>query len=225
MSETSEVHLSSVTKESGEILFIYAAKYSVYALYRPDRRKQIYLAVCDKRLYIERVDVLEVPEWFFDYTSLSFFKPRNQDEISFPGVVTVGEVSNRFELLQSGEASFSGATDSFDPSVKQTHHLLPALSCFDVSHGIQHREKFYFVGIDKHELTDQHPVYGVVDMVSGKLETVYYLYSDVGEIVPSCVTIDAHERLVYVVGKTNVFDQNDSVIDHIPYIEAFMLRI
>lgn len=62
-------------------------------------------------------------------------------------------------------------------------------------------------------------------MVGGDLETVYYLYSDKGEVVPSCVTIDAHERFVYVAGKTIVFDQNDSVIDHIPYIEQFMLRV
>lgn len=220
-----EIHLSSVTKESGEILFIYADKYSVYVLYRPDQRKQLYLAVCDKRLYLERVDVMEVPEWFFEYSSVRFFKPKNyNDEVSFPGVVTTPEDINRFEIFQSGEMSFSEAPDSFDPMVKQAHLLLPVLETFDVTHGIQHREKFYFVGIDKEEPGNQHPVYGVVDMVSGALETVYYLYSDKGEIIPACVSIDAHERVVYVAGKTNVFDQNDSVIDHIPYLEQFMLR-
>lgn len=225
MSEVQEVHLSSVTKESGEILFIYADKYSVYVLYRPDRRKQLYLAVCDKRLYIERVDVLEVPEWFFEYSTVRFFKPKNQDEISFPGVVTVGETITRFEMYQNGEVEFTDELGSFDLAVKQTALLLPVLETFDVVNGIQHREKFYFVGIDKQDLDNQHPVYGVVDMVGGNLETVYYLYSDKGEVVPSCVTIDVHERFVYVAGKTIVFDQNDSVIDHIPYIEQFMLRV
>lgn len=219
-----EIHLASVTKENGEILFIYTDKYSVYVLYRPESRKQIYLAICDKRLYIERVDILEIPEWFFDYSSLRFFKPRNQDTVSFPGVVTVGDETIRFEMFQSGEITFSGEANSFDPTVKQAHLLLPVLEPFSVIHGIQHREKFYYVGIDEQDEDNTHPVYGVVDMVSGELETLYYLYSDKGEVDPACVTIDTHERVVYVVGKINVFDQNDSVTDHIPYIEQFMLK-
>jgi len=219
-----EIHLASVTKENGEILFIYADKYSVYVLYRPDQRKQVYLAVCDKRLYIERVDVLEIPEWFFEYSSVRFFKPRNQDEPTFPGLVVLKDKTMRFEMFQSGEVKFTEDTGTFDPSVKQTHLLLPVLEPFSVTYGIQHREKFYFVGIDKQDDDNWHPVYGVVDMVSGELDILYYLYSDKGEVDLTCVTIDVHERVVYVVGKTIVFDQNDSVIDRIPYIEQFMLR-
>lgn len=221
-----EVHLSSVMKESGEILFIYSDKYSVYTVYRPYLQKKMFVAICDKRLFIERAEYLELPEWFFNYSSIRFFKPKisNESDISFPGVVVVDGVTYRFELKPGEESVLSEMEEGFDPTAKQAHLLLSVLNNFEVIHGIQNRERFYFVGIDQSVLEEEHPVYGVVDMLSGKLETVYYLYSDIGEIHPACVTIDFHERNVYVVGKMKVFDNADVVVDEIPYLEQFMLK-
>lgn len=222
----SEEHITSVTKESGEILFVYADKYIVSVVYRPFEQRKIFLATCDKGLYIERAEYLEFPDWFFGYESIRFFKPKqsNEGDITFHGVVNISGINCRFEVKPGDEASIVEMNDTFDPSAKQAHLLLPVLETFDVTHGVQNREKFYFVGVDKENPKEVHPVYGVVDMVSGKLETVYYLYSDMGEIVPSCVTIDFHERTVYVVGKMNVFNNENVVVDEIPYIEQFMLK-
>lgn len=220
----SEEHLTSVIKENGEILFIFADKYSVYTVYRIFGENKAFLVVCDKRLFIERAEYLEVPEWFFGYTTVRFFKPKQyNDEITFPGVVEIDGKMYRFEIKEGEAVKLQEMTSEFEPTVKQTHHLLPVLETFEVTHGIQNRDKFYFVGIEQEDPEACHPVYGVVDMLSGELETVYYLYSDAGEIEPACLTIDFHERNVYVVGKTKVYNR-DTVVAHKPFIEQFMLR-
>lgn len=216
-------HLLTVCKEEGEFLFIYCDKYNVYTLYRPQQGDKLFLATLDKGLYIERAEVIDVPREFLSSKGLRFYKPIvNDDGIRFIGRYKVDNEDYLFSITE----------DSFDkePSVRPpedrldvNYNILPVLDNFSVTHGLQKLGKLYFTGIDR-TTDEEHPVYGVVDLLSGKLETVYYLYSDLGEIVPSSVSLDSHELTVYVVGKIVEYDSEDLPVRNTPYIEKFFYR-
>lgn len=220
----SEEHLLSLLKESGEILFAYCDRYNFYMVYKPYGEKVLYLVTCDKGLYISGVDRVDMPDGFFAYRNIRWFKPTvNQTgKVQFSGLVINSEGSYRFSFDESGEQGF----DRFNKDLKENNffNLLDALKNVEVVHGIQRGEKFYFTGIDCEPDNGEHPVYGIVDLTSGKLERVYYLYSDDGEIETSAVAIDPFEHTVYVVGKTLKVDDQGKVIDQLPYLEKFFYR-
>lgn len=219
----SEEHLLSLLKESGELLFVYCDRHNFYSVYKPYGEKVLYLATCDKSLYLSGVDRIEMPDEFFDYRSIRFFKPvSNSGVLQFPGLVTTDNGSYRFSFDETNNVQF----ERFDKDLKDTNacNLLPELKNTEVTHGVQRGEKFYFTGIDLEAENGEHPIYGVVDLTSGKLETVYCLYSDLGEIETAAVTIDPYEHTVYVVGKILTVNETGKVVDHIPYLEKFFYR-
>lgn len=218
-------HLIELTKESGEILFVYSDKYSVYVIYKFNTGNRLFLVITDKGLYFERVEELEVPESFSRRTGIRFFKPQNLDKgsVRFEGYTVIDEEGYHF-AIDNGKVTLTNAGKSKKEILPVSYSILPVLSKFKIGHGIQKLGKFYFIGTEHEEKDSEHPVYGVVDLASGKLETIYYLYSDLGEIVPACLSIDTHELTVYVSGKTVVYDDNNKVVDTMPYLEKFFYR-
>lgn len=222
---STENNLIELTKESGEILFVYSDKYNVYVIYKFNTGNRLFLVIADKRLYLERVEELETPESFSRRTGIRFFKPQNLDKgcVKFDGYTVIDGEGYHFTIDQ-GKVVLTKSEKSKKEILPVSYSILPVLSKFKIGHGIQKLGKFYFIGIDREDKDSEHPVYGVVDLASGKLETIYYLYSDLGEVVPACLSIDTHELTVYVSGKTVVYDDNNKVIDTIPYLEKFFYR-
>ena len=224
MSEGKETNLLAVLKESGEILFAYCDRHNFYTLYKPYGEKVLYLAICDKSLYIVGVDRVEVPKEFFDYRSLRFFRPVEQGGvITFAGLLTRSDGVYKFSFNEAGRVAFEKADKTFQ-AANANCNLISQLQGIKITHGVQRGEKYYFTGIDEEPENGDHPVYGVVDLTSGKLETVYCLYSDFGEIETSAITIDPYEQTVYVVGKICTVNEQQKVVDQIPYIEKFFYR-
>lgn len=219
-----EVHLLSVLNESGEFIFAYCDKHHFYSIYRPYGEEKLYLATCDKSLHLSVVDSIEAPAKFFEHKGIRFFKPVDeQGVITFSGLLTRPEANYNFTFNETGKFEFKETTKGYNPPHSDLG-LIPGLEDIKVIHGIQRREKFYFTGIEAEPETGEHPVYGVVDLTTGKLEVIYYLYSDRGEVVPVAIAIDPHEHTVYVVGKTLAVNDNNQVIDCRPYIEKFFYR-
>lgn len=219
----SEEHLLSLLKESGEILFVYCDKHNFYMAYKPYGEKILYLVTCDKSLYVNGVDKIVLPDEFFTYRSIRFFKPVIvTGKPLFSGLVITPTGSYRFTFDESGKQSL----ESFNKELKESNscNLLPIMKNIEVTHSIQRGEKFYFTGIEDVPENGEHPVYGVVDLTSGKFEKIYCLYSDMGETETSALTIDHYEHTVYVVGKILKVDENGKVIDHLPYLEQFFYR-
>lgn len=218
-------NLIEITKESGEILFVYSDKYNVYAIYKCNPGNRIFLVITDKGLYLERVEELDVPEIFQRRSGIRFFKPQNLERgaVRFEGYTVIDTEGYHFTIDQ-GAVTLTKSEKSNKEILPVTYSLLPVLSKFKIGHGIQKFGKFYFIGTECEEKDSEHPVYGVVDLASGKLETIYYLYSDLGEIVPACLSIDTHDLTVYVSGKTVVYDDTNKVVDTLPYLEKFFYR-
>ena len=87
---------------------------------------------------------------------------------------------------------------------------------------IQKKNKLFIVG---HDVSDDgyEPVYGVVDIENNRFESIYYIYSDKGEINLTSLSIDTDLCKVYVVGSLAVEANNNQTTTY-PFVESFLLK-
>ena len=65
-------------------------------------------------------------------------------------------------------------------------------------------------------------MYCVVDTDKESCLKRYTLHSDVGEINVNAITVDTHDKRVYLAGEINRFNADGSYQTSIPYLEMFL---
>lgn len=213
--------VSSLNSQAGEYLFTYADQYNLYFILYATEEDRVYLVIADKRRNIEAgIPLTDSASILFKAEQVKWFKPVQRDsDTTFLGRVfdqgkkyhfTFSENSGKF-VLEENDVSYDRIPDSYA--------LLSCLEDIEVVHGIQRNSFFYFTGYQVSEDGGKETVVGKVDMALGKVSNIYFLYSDLGEIFPSAISIDHHDDLIYVVGK--LVTEEGQVT---PYMDAFLYQ-
>lgn len=204
--------------EEGKYLFVYSDKYYVHFVFYSNARKKLFNIKTDKYLTILSIDEVATPDGcdFSDYTDIKFFKPYTRDDEHFYiGIVTFKDESFKFTIkynnLQYEEKAL------YQPST--TFNAVECLQDSEVTSYIQKRNRLYVIGRESGDL-ENNPMYGIVDLEKGKFESIYYLFSDEGEISLNALNIDTDDLKVYVVGSLT----NRETGSEVPYLETFLLR-
>lgn len=204
----------------GKFIFIYSDKYNIFLFFWDVEKESLFKIISNKFMEIEYVDKVEVPEDFKEFTNINFFKPKvnSIQEYNFIGVVEHDGVYRKFSIdntqLEYEEEMEYGPAKQFN-----------TLSCLDdieIKAHIQRKNKIFIVGVEREIGSDlEHPIYGEVNIETGKFDYVYYLYSDKGRLELETINIDTNDLKVYVGGSISSFEEEK---DQIPFIECFLLR-
>lgn len=218
-----DVRIDSLT-DLGTYQFVYSDKHNVFFFFLGQATQKLYFVTTDKYLTIQAVQEVTTPEedTVKNLRHLKFFRPFNHHE----GYLFLGVIVD-----QSGKAhkfSIKHANMVYEEEIEyrsENHAALNALSCakdIEVVNYIQKRNRIHVVGYELQDNGVRDPVYGVIDLEQDKFLTIYYLYSDIGDICPVSLNVDADEMKVYVVGsiQTKVKDS----VEQLPYLETFMLK-
>lgn len=220
----SDTVLLTDVQESGEFLTVHCDRQHVYAVYCSYGEEKLYLVIADKFYNVERTEDLDPPPAFFEYLTGDIkFKPPIQYRGGFKLTALIaGESANyKVTITDVGELTLIQTEERISKS-NSSCALVESLKDLTIIDGVQRGNRYYFIAEEVYG-EDAEAVYGVVDLMSGKAETLYYLYSDKGEVKPASISIDHHDRQVYVVGRIN--EVNDGVVTgHIPYFETFSYK-
>lgn len=213
--------LSSIDNCRGEIIFVYSDRHNIYVIYHSKEDNQIYLVLSNKHYEIERTVSIVHGLILFKGDNIKWFKPLHDGgNITFLGHVVDEGKTYHFSFSDiKPTLKISEHHQGTQQLTQLSYDILSCMENIEVTHGIQRWGVFYFTGHLTDEGGDIHPVYGEVDLSLDKLSRVYFLYSDLGEIQPSCISIDTDDNRVYVVGKLTKEDG-----DIVPYIETFFYR-
>ena len=204
--------------EEGKHLFVYTDRYYVYFVFYSLVRKKLFNIRTDKYLTILLIDEVNTPEGrdFSEFTDIKFFKPYTRDgEHFYIGIVSFKDETLKFTIkyndLQYEEKA------QYQPS--STFNAVECLKDSHITSYIQKRNRLYVVGCENGEI-ETNSMFGVVDLENDKFESIYYLFSDNGEIQLTAINIDTDDLKVYVVGSLKSHEAGSEV----PYLETFLLR-
>lgn len=204
--------------DSGKLLFVYSDKYNIYFIFH-DRNEKLYLITTDKYLDIESADQIDVPENFFKYNFVKFFKPySNTSDHTFIGIVKIDGKSFKFSISNLALT----LTEEVDYVDNCQFNILTCLKDLTVTAYIQKKNKVFLVGYYEYDKVNEY-IYGVVNIETDTFEQIYYIYSDKGDLILSSVNIDIDGLKVYVVGHIDHI-VNDQIVDSKPFVEEFLLR-
>ena len=201
----------------GQYLFCYTDTHQVYLVFKPEDEEELVITATDKKFNITWTSpIVGSAAFYLPGNAVQWFKPKTVGEsIYFPGLLTVGGEIKHFSL--NPQNSTTNLTTFNTVKVDLLSDPTEKVECMKgvkITHGLQKHSVYYYVGIHVDELGDEHPVYGELSLESGQHTRLYYLYSDLGEIVPNSLSLDLEGGLVYLVG--TVGDK--------PYIETMLLR-
>lgn len=220
MQENKEIKLSDL-EFNGEHLFVYSDRFNIFFFFFDHEEHKLYKITTDKFYIVEYIDEITVPVEFKDFVSIKFFKPfcANNNEYSFIGIVQYKDKSFKFKVEDKNKLIYTE-----EIVYCQLDGIINSLSCLktiDISSYIQKKNKIYLVGYDK-KYSDY--IFAIVSIEDNKLEKVYSLFSDYGDIIPFSVNTDVDEGKVYVVGKTETVNTNGIVDKVKPFFETFLLN-
>lgn len=209
--------------DSGEFLFVYSDRYNVFVFFRHIQDNKLYKITTDKLLNIEHIDEISVPDGFFNYKTIKFFKPlSNGSDHDFIGIVVFDDISYKFNIAENNNDTLK-YTEEVDYKNNNKFNMLSCIKDIDIVSYIQKGNKVYLVGTENKHIAGD-PIFGVLNIEKDCLDNVYYLYSDNGEIELKAINIDTDDHKVYVVGSTVDIDKEGIIIDKKPYFESFILR-
>jgi len=204
--------------DSGKYLFVYSDKHNVFFIFHAKEDKKLYKITTDKLLNIEYIDEIEVPSDFSEYKNIKFYKPlSNGDEHSFVGIIIFEDRSHKFRIDRY-RLSYTEKIEFVD---NRQFNILSCLENIGIGSYIQKKNKLYLVGVDE---VYKDTVYAVVDMEKDKFDHVYYLYSDLGDIVAHSINTDVEDERIYICGWMNILDDKGVLIDQKPYFEMFAFK-
>lgn len=207
---------------SGEYLFVYSDKHNIFFFFLDKEAKKLYKITTDKYFIIEYIDELSTPEDFYQYSDIKFFKPlfsnNNNNQYSFIGIMVLNNIHYKFRIEDDNKLTYTEET-KYSPN----DGILGTLSCLtnvDIFNYIQKKNKVYLIGYDN-EYKDY--IFTVVNISDNKLEKVYSITSEYGDIIPTSINTDTDEGKIYIVGKNITYDNNDKIISIKPYFDTFLL--
>lgn len=207
-------------EDNGEFLFVYSDKYHIFFIHSSYSDLQVSVIITDKYYEVKRIVPIEHGTILFAAESVRWFKPApNGNKTLFLGRVT--EAGRTYHFSFDDVTGSLKLTEQIEPGndVPVSYGLLSCMGNIEVIHGIQRWGVFYFTGNLTDEDGDTHPVYAEANLSKDKLTRLYFLYSDLGEVVPKSISVDAEESKVHVVGKIDLEEKGV-----IPYIETFLYR-
>lgn len=208
--------LFDLTKK-GQYLFCYTDVNQIYLVFKPKDQQELSIIATDKKFNIAWTSsIVGSSAFYLAGSEIQWFKPKVVvGNIYFPGLLTVGGEIKHFSLNpQNGTANITTYNAVKADLLSDPTEKVECMKHVKITHGLQKHSVYYYVGLHVDELGDEHPVYGELSLESNQHTRLYYLYSDLGEIVPNSLSLDLEGGLVYVVG---------SVGDK-PYIETLVLR-
>lgn len=205
---------------NGEYIFVYSDKFNIFFFFLDKEDNKLYKITTDKYFLIEYIDEVDTPEDFHLYTSIKFFKPFNvyNNQYSFVGIVIYNDISYKFKIEDNNKLVFTEET-KYHPN----DGILGTLSCLstvDIFSYIQKKNRIFLIGYDQ-DYKDY--IYTIVNIEDNKLEKVYSITSDYGDIIPLSINTDTEEGKVYIVGKHVIFDDDNNVVSVKPYFDMFLL--
>lgn len=206
---------------SGEHLFVYSDKFNIFFFFFDHEEHKLYKITTDKFYIIEHIDEITVPANFKDFKHIKFFKPFcvNNNEYSFIGIIQFETTSFKFKVDDKNSVIYTEEIVYNQPD--GIINNLKSLKQIEISSYIQKKNRIYLVGYD-----DQYGdyIYAIVNIEDDKLERVYSLFTDYGDIVPFSVNTDVDEGKVYIVGKVEYRNAADKLEKVKPFFEAFLLN-
>jgi hypothetical protein len=205
---------------NGRVIFIYSDKYNIFFFLLDFDVKKMYKITTDKSFVIENIDDVSIPDNFFNYERIKFFKPLNNyskpnNGYIYTGIITYTEISYKFTIMDDNIF-----TESNTITVVKKKEPIDDLKCiedFDIYCYIQKKDIVYAVGYDKRY--DAYS-YITVNIEKDKLKRVYSLNSEYGDILPLTLSIDPDEGMVYIGGNL-AFYSSPTLVK--PYIECFLM--
>lgn len=211
-----DVNITSI--QSGECLHIYSNKHNVTFFILDKNEKTLYKVTTDKLLNIEYLDEVALPVNFINLSSIKFFTPKTfNDELTYSGIVVINNVASLFKMSDSTNIIeyVRDAVNSDWLETTQLGRLLTCMGTFTVHRYVQKKQTIYAIGYDN-EIKSSF--YCIADTSIDKVVKLYYLNSDVGEIIPSSIVVDENENRVLIAGKIVEYDTNSVT----PYYETFI---
>lgn len=204
----------------GEYLFVYSDNYNIFIFFLDYEDNVLHKITTDKFYNINYVDEIKTPDNFAKYNSIKFFKPtlQNNSDYVFTGLVSYNDNRDvyKFKIDLNNNLEYIKETNSIG-----NEGIIKSLSCLseiDIYSYIQKKNKIYITGYDN-KYNDY--IYAIVNIEDDKIDKIYALYSDYGDIIPTAINIDVSDNRIYVVGKIMQYDNNDKVISVKPYFESF----
>lgn len=215
-----EIKLSDL-EFNGEHLFVYSDRFNIFFFFFDREDNKLYKITTDKFFVIDNIDEVEFPAGFQTFTSIKFFKPfcNNGNEYTFIGIVQFDNRAYKFKIEDKNEVIYTEEIVYCQPD--GIINNLKCLQTIDISSYIQKKNRIFLVGYDE-KFEDY--IFAIANIEDDKLEKVYSLYSDYGDIIPFSVNTDVDEGKIYIVGKIQYLDANDKVTMIKPFFETFSLN-
>lgn len=220
MQETKDIKLSDL-EFNGEHLFVYSDKFNIFFFFFDHEENKLYKITTDKYYLVEHIDEIRAPEEFKNFTKIKFFKPFNSNgnEYTFIGIVQYKDTAFKFKVDDKNVLNHTEEIVYQQPD--GIINTLQSIKSIDINSYIQKKNRIFLVGYDE-QFKDY--IFAIANIEDDKLEKVYSLSSDYGDIIPFSVNTDVDEGKVYIVGRTEHLDDNDKVEKVKPYFEAFLLN-
>ena len=220
MQENKDIKLSDL-EFNGEHLFVYSDRFNIFFFFFDHEENKLYKITTDKFYIVEHIDEIRTPEDFESFKKIKFFKPFNQNgnEYTFIGIVQFTNTAFKFKVDDRNSLIYTEEIVYAQPD--GIINSLNSIKTIDINSYIQKKNRIYLVGYDE-KYSDY--IFAIVNIEDDKLEKVYSLSSDYGDIIPFSVNTDIDEGKVYVVGRIEYIDTNDKVEKVKPFFETFLLN-
>lgn len=212
--------------DSGKFVFVYSDKFNIFLFFVSKKDGNLYRVVLDKFFNILNIYPVSIgKDLKLNYENIKFFKPiRKGGEIVYIGTIEA-EGGDEFLGTYKFQIEFDklelGQFVEQDVNVDKQFRLLSCVDGLLIENYIQKANKLYFVGKARVAESYCDPVYGVVDISTDSIDNIYYLYSDKGNIELSSLNLDPEDFKVYVVGRIDILNKDEQVVDCVPYLESF----
>lgn len=220
MQENKDIKLSDL-EFNGEHLFVYSDRFNIFFFFFDHEENKLYKITTDKFYIVEHIDEIRTPEDFESFKKIKFFKPFNQNgnEYAFIGIVQFTNTAFKFKVDDRNSLIYTEEIVYAQPD--GIINSLNSIKTIDINSYIQKKNRIYLVGYDE-KYSDY--IFTIVNIEDDKLEKVYSLSSDYGDIIPFSVNTDIDEGKVYVVGRIEYIDTNDKLEKVKPFFETFLLN-
>lgn len=212
------IKLTDLTSSlEGEYLFVYSDNINIFVLFFNHVENKLQKITTNKCLTVEDVCEITIPDDFNMFDNIIFFRPRhiNNSIYEFTGIIQFSDGDFKFSI---------GSNNSFvyldEVKYNQPNGIINTLTCLDeidIISYIQKKNKIYLIGYDEHL---QNYVLAIANIEDNKLERIYSMSTEYGDMLPQSLTIDINESRIYVVGSIDYIDGENKVK---PFLECFVL--
>jgi len=206
---------------NGEHLFVYSDRFNIFFFFFDHEENKLYKITTDKFFMIDSIIEIYTPENFEGFKKIKFFKPffANHSDHVFTGIIQFDTLAFKFKITDKDTLTYTEEIVYSQPD--GIINSLMSIKTIDINYYIQKKNQIYLVGYDK-EYGDY--IFAIVNIEDDKLDKVYSLSSDYGDIIPFAINLDVDEKRIYVVGRMEYINKDNEVEKVKPFFETFLLN-